>query len=827
MHEKNIELLRDEAQRLLQVEVDLLKQMQSQPGVVTQAHAGEQQTFTIASISKDIEVLRGELSKLNDLEMVLAVVGTMKAGKSTTINAIVGTEVLPNRNRPMTALPTLIRHTPGQIEPVLKLENSAPINDLILELADALESPQASEQLRKLAVDDDMRELLALISQRERFAKRHDGADSIFQFLKSLNDLVRLSAALNVEFPFADYDEVHEMPVIEVEFAHLGETGQAGGRLTLLDTPGPNESGQQHLRKMLSEQLKKASAVLAVLDFTQLKSDADAQVRTELAEIASVASGRLFALVNKFDQKDRNGDSEDKIKSVVADDLMQGMVKHADVHPVSSRWGYLANRAKHEVFLHKKLPDPDKQPWVVDFAEEAFGRRWQNSIDDMDEVLKAANALWKDSLFTRPLTDVIQTAHARAATFAVDSAASKLIHTAESVEKFLGVRETALAKSAKVLREQISSLKGDIDKIENIRSHTEKEAKETLADIQKRTQKVFKQIKTETERAIDAYFKEGKAIELEQTSSKPEKQRDTDLAPLSGMSGAVASLVASFMSSVKTKVDSHQEIKFFGGLKAKADATQDFNPNDPIIKFDDEKSAKELIAKIDGAIKKKIGSAEKVMLDVMGKILDSFEKNFKTKVTGHAQKIVDDLNHRLSSDGFSIELKIPNARSLRIELNASDALAGMVSQKSKQVTRYRRETGVWGTVCKWFDSNDWGWESYSTTEKFYQVDIRQVKESVSTAIAKVFDGLNETIAKSIEVPLNDAVDKFFSAFIDTVEQIRGDLLQGIRDQEISQAEQLALSQRLAGLKRNVPAILADSRDLKKDTEAFDILPEGV
>ena len=46
--------------------------------------------------------------------------------------------------------------------------------------------------------------------------------------------------------------------------------------VTLLDTPGPNESGQPHLRKMLKDQLAKASAVLAVLDFTQLKSDADA-----------------------------------------------------------------------------------------------------------------------------------------------------------------------------------------------------------------------------------------------------------------------------------------------------------------------------------------------------------------------------------------------------------------------------------------------------------------------------------------------------------------------------------------------------------------------
>lgn len=56
----------------------------------------------------------------------------MKAGKSTTINAIVGTQVLPERNDPMTALPTLIRHTEGQKTPILKFKNNQPINELIL-----------------------------------------------------------------------------------------------------------------------------------------------------------------------------------------------------------------------------------------------------------------------------------------------------------------------------------------------------------------------------------------------------------------------------------------------------------------------------------------------------------------------------------------------------------------------------------------------------------------------------------------------------------------------------------------------------------------------
>jgi replication fork clamp-binding protein CrfC len=62
--------------------------------------------------------------------------------------------------------------------------------------------------------------------------------------------------------------------VIEVDLCIL-RVWMLPGQLTLLDTPGPNEAGQPHLQKMLSEQLARASAVLAVMDYTQLKSISD------------------------------------------------------------------------------------------------------------------------------------------------------------------------------------------------------------------------------------------------------------------------------------------------------------------------------------------------------------------------------------------------------------------------------------------------------------------------------------------------------------------------------------------------------------------------
>ena len=124
---EKIKSLRDEAIRLIALQKYLLETIKAKVPAHQHQDGGDtddkQQTdneqFTPKAIDKKIASLEENRIKLQDLEMVLAVVGTMKAGKSTCINAIVGREILPNRNRPMTALPTLIRHVPGAEQPVL------------------------------------------------------------------------------------------------------------------------------------------------------------------------------------------------------------------------------------------------------------------------------------------------------------------------------------------------------------------------------------------------------------------------------------------------------------------------------------------------------------------------------------------------------------------------------------------------------------------------------------------------------------------------------------------------------------------------------------
>lgn len=96
----------------------------------------------------------------------------------------------------------------------------SPIDTLITQLQKKLCDKDRGKLARRLEIDKDMNTLLERIERGEAF-ENITGAEPIFHCLKSLNDLVRLSQALGVEFPFSEYAAIEHIPVIEVEFVHL------------------------------------------------------------------------------------------------------------------------------------------------------------------------------------------------------------------------------------------------------------------------------------------------------------------------------------------------------------------------------------------------------------------------------------------------------------------------------------------------------------------------------------------------------------------------------------------------------------------------------
>ena len=771
IHEQDIELLRDEAQRLVTLELDILGKMLEEPGVIAAAQAGQSQTFDRSSTSKDIEILTGEQTKLNRLEMVLAVVGIMKSGKSTTINAIVGTEVLPNRDRPMTALPTLITHTPGQFEPLLEFKNNLPIEKLMGELRQVIVLPKNRERLKNLlakdpTMKDDMKKLLNMIENQGKFEQRYQGAEPICGFLKSLNDLVRLCTTLTVDFPFSDYNKIHELPVIKIEFVNLPKAHQAKGTLTLLDTPGPNESGQPHLEKMMQEQLAKASAVLAILDFTQLKSDSDLKVREALKEIVNVSEGRLYALVNKFDQHSSKSDPEATIKKFVADTLMEGLIGDESVFPVSSKRGYLANRAKHELSMHQKLPvpDPEGKDWVSDFGKEVFGLfQWESQITDVEAVKKGAQLLWERSQFDAPLKNVIHSAQACASVFAVESASAKLHKMAVNIENFLDTHINGVTKTTQELNSQIKALEQDMIRINNCENDAENNSEKMLDDFEKSNKSSF------------------------------DRANKTMLDELD--------------RSIREKY--HHAVQGAGQQKT--------NDNNLII-FSDEKEAGKLIEVIKKDFSLKFNTTVSTVKKAMKDNLDKFQSNFSDKLVSDAKIIMDLIEERMVKDGFSISLPVPDASLLRLNFSGADMLGNLISEKTKIVTQIRYKQGFVGWVCQKLKTSQLGKENYDVEEPYFEINIGQIKHSIEENLGTTYKKIDEATAEQIRKPLRNLIRNFFVAFKKNVEQLRGDLQQVIKNKQNKKEEQEALAKRFTVIKRNIINVRTDCSGLLKQVQ---------
>lgn len=164
---------------------------------------------------------------------------------------------------------------------------------------------------------------------------------------------------------------------------------------------------------------------------------------------------------------------------------MESKISKDHVFPVSSKLGYLANRAKREVLLYRKLPNPQDQSWVADFGELAFGRRWEQQVQNSADVIRQANYIWEDSKFHEPLEKVIRTAHAQASLLAVASASAKLNELSKDLGNFLNTRETALSKSATELKDQIAALQADVQRVTAIENEANKNAKKCLTASKK------------------------------------------------------------------------------------------------------------------------------------------------------------------------------------------------------------------------------------------------------------------------------------------------------------------------------------------------------
>ncbi|MDR2199439.1 MAG: dynamin family protein [Deltaproteobacteria bacterium] len=373
------------------------------------------------------KLINNEIHLLKNSEIIFAVVGTMKAGKTTLINAIAGCHIMPVRNMPMTVIPTLVKHTLGNNEAVLKSINVELVDNLKKSIVNLYKSGDYKKIFNSFFFEKDNL-FIDKILKFPAIKPIYNGTNEICSFLTFYNDLVRIGILLNINFPFKMFTDIAEIPRIEVEFQNF-KVNSDNWKLTLLDIPGPNEAGfNTDLSELMNDLIKKASRILYVINYTEINSLADHAVREAVTNYAPDISDRLRILVNHFDQKDNNSLSKEGLINFFKNKFKLSNGKNISIFPVSAKYAYLAKRALNEIEVKGSLdPDEEGNDWVKDFAKTSFGVDWIYEIKDSSRILKTANRMWEKSGFPEFLNEITN-ASGNMALIALQSTFSKLHH---------------------------------------------------------------------------------------------------------------------------------------------------------------------------------------------------------------------------------------------------------------------------------------------------------------------------------------------------------------------------------------------------------------
>lgn len=223
-----------------------------------------------------------QLAKSDEFE--LCVVATMSAGKSTLINAMLGTKLLPSKQEACTAIITRIKDADGE------------------------ESDKDGTQFQAHIYDKDGR----LIEWTKNLTY------SAMERLNSDENVSEIRVSGNI--PFVTSEDVS---------------------LVMIDTPGPNNARNFHHKEVQSKLLSKSSKALVLYIMTgEFGTDDDNELLKRVVESMSVggkqSKDRFIFVVNKLDdRKKEDGDTEQTLERI-RDYLKNHGVNNPNLFPAAA-----------------------------------------------------------------------------------------------------------------------------------------------------------------------------------------------------------------------------------------------------------------------------------------------------------------------------------------------------------------------------------------------------------------------------------------------------------------------------------------------------------
>ncbi len=682
---------------------------------------------------KNLERLKSivdeESQKVSELRMVLAFVGVMKAGKSTTINAIVGADVLPERTDPMTTLPTLVTHTAGQDEPVLKFKKSAPFNQAIKNIHEDLKKAGNRDRMANLGLDDVVQRICD--GQLGAIEATYSGADEICKLMTDINDVVRICRELEIENPLDAYSSIVDFPEIEVEFTYLKDRAKDGvGRLSLLDTPGPNEARQaMRLKGVVKDQLAKASTVVCVIDPSQADGEAQNELRTWIRQAQEDSGVPLFVLVNKFDQikaKDRNQTYYENVARRVfpnvKDKSGQQHTVEGQTFAISASDARLSNLVSRALATRGQLPAGES--WVIDFCKEAYGCDDSTYTGVSDKAVKQhlakSTSLWTRSRMATPMESIVTASLKQAAQFCLNRAVDTISRQINELKTTTKTSLSAMEKKINELKEIIRELSDGLQALEDAKSRVEDHKKEAINKVTRQLIDALHSFKAETENILNkcARAEQQKQVELKKKIEAENKAR------------------RNIFSIIFDRKNNDNITKVFG--------------SDEPIEFCDDNSAQDFLKKTRVTIEQALSKDIAGVLSELKTVVEDIQAKLKEAVNRDITSVVENMQNRLKKQ-LDVKVDPPQLAFPKVHMDLDLAACGTAKAHTETRTYHERH---WYSL--WLIKHE---HSYQTTR--YKVDPVKVRADIIRKIELSVNDAEKSIRGYLDGDFSKSIDSFF------------------------------------------------------------------
>lgn len=769
------EVLKPNIQDLQKDVIDLLEQVSSLMNYASTALISDSAGKKYAEFEQQVNQ---EIDKVRNLELRMAIVAPMKAGKSTITNAIIGQEILPSRNAAMTTLPTEIIFDTKLTQPVLYLNPQilTVFQETLLGLRHRIDQMGIEQAQEKLAQYPHLAKIPKQIQQAVGLTipSKSEGREKIIHTLTSLNDIVRVCSLLEPQADPLQYlmDELMDVPRIYTPFWRSSQTNQQSenlGKLVIVDTPGPNEAGENlRLQGVVEEQLTKSSIVLMVLDFTQLKTEAAEKVKKDVDKVIELrGKDNLYVLINKVDQRQDCDMSPEQVQQFVAAEFSIGGSGDINrVFEISARQAFTSASFLTELQQRPGVNITELKT-ARSLAQQVFGIDWEEELEEAtaEDLQRKAERLWKKSGFDQFLIGAINALMAEAAPRSIESALRITRAYLEELNNDVQLRSSAINEDEVKLKQEVSALERDLQSLEECRNRLQ-EIDKIKANLYKQLERILETIKQEAKQNLEAYFTE-------------EEYQRADFIKKGGLASQ----------------------NFFKWVSKKFNKIEMPKTSNSIIEFQSSTAAEDFGEQAIASAKSNIIQplVESVRKQAK-KIIEQARQDITNSLDTETQPIIERARQRLN-ESFHVNLSLPtpNLDSKSIEntkVNVNQHTKWIPQGYETKIIEKRDFFHWFGLVKKKETINV---KRPDKKEDYYTISLQEIINKSNKLIEDSIENIKGGINQYLDEDFKQRVDKFFAELDSYLTNYCNTLIQAQTDQKIQTNEKEKLVNNLHSL----------------------------